>query len=264
MYIYCFNGGSSLQISYPTPSGRKIGYIRHDALFSVSYPTGRIRATKNITVYTSSGREVYGEIYQGDICWVCGVQRNGYTAIIYPAKSGQRAGKLGYYKGEINPPQNGSNSSSSQSSSSSVSGYNRSQAVAYARAHALDTPEISGSDCANFVSKCLEAGGLSVRGYQRSESGFSGSSSYYVPALVARLREIPGVQFYRGVNLSVMAPGDVIVYNWGGGQNLGLDHVSIVTSVTNNNYTICSHTKPHKNDIEPNDWSKVQYTVHFN
>ncbi|MCM1327386.1 MAG: amidase domain-containing protein [Bacteroidales bacterium] len=43
------------------------------------------------------------------------------------------------------------------------SGYRASGAVTYARAHATDEPEFSGdgnSDCANFVSKCIHAGGI--------------------------------------------------------------------------------------------------------
>jgi hypothetical protein len=45
--------------------------------------------------------------------------------------------------------------------------YNKSDAVAYAKEHAEDKPEFSkengmGSDCANFVSKCINAGGIPV------------------------------------------------------------------------------------------------------
>ncbi|MCR5321942.1 MAG: amidase domain-containing protein [Lachnospiraceae bacterium] len=45
--------------------------------------------------------------------------------------------------------------------------YNRSVAASYAITHATDVPEFSaangnGSDCANFVSKCLNAGGIPV------------------------------------------------------------------------------------------------------
>lgn len=43
------------------------------------------------------------------------------------------------------------------------SGYQVSGAVSYARAHAMDEPEFSengNSDCANFVSKCIHAGGI--------------------------------------------------------------------------------------------------------
>ncbi|MCM1186072.1 MAG: amidase domain-containing protein [Lachnoclostridium sp.] len=45
------------------------------------------------------------------------------------------------------------------------SGYRASGAVTYARAHATDEPEFNkkdntGSDCANFVSKCIHAGGI--------------------------------------------------------------------------------------------------------
>jgi len=46
-----------------------------------------------------------------------------------------------------------------------VSGYNASSAVSYAIKHATDKPEFNsadgtGSDCANFVSKCIYAGGI--------------------------------------------------------------------------------------------------------
>ncbi len=45
--------------------------------------------------------------------------------------------------------------------------YDRTAAVAYAVAHATEVPEFSaennnGSDCANFVSKCLHAGGIPI------------------------------------------------------------------------------------------------------
>lgn len=47
--------------------------------------------------------------------------------------------------------------------SKASSRYRASSAVTYARAHATDEPEFSGngnSDCANFVSKCIRAGGI--------------------------------------------------------------------------------------------------------
>ena len=53
----------------------------------------------------------------------------------------------------------------SAAAESSNSLYDASRAVAYAVAHAKDIPEYSaannnGSDCANFVSKCINAGGF--------------------------------------------------------------------------------------------------------
>lgn len=47
----------------------------------------------------------------------------------------------------------------------SISGYNASSAVNYAIKHATDEPEFTGngnSDCANFVSKCINAGNIPV------------------------------------------------------------------------------------------------------
>lgn len=43
-----------------------------------------------------------------------------------------------------------------------VTKYDPDAAVAYASLHATDTPEIAGADCANFVSKCVTAGGIRV------------------------------------------------------------------------------------------------------
>ena len=40
--------------------------------------------------------------------------------------------------------------------------YNADAAIAYAAAHAKDTPSIPRNDCANFVSKCVTAGGIPV------------------------------------------------------------------------------------------------------
>jgi len=56
--------------------------------------------------------------------------------------------------------------------------YNRSQATAYAFAHATDEPEYSGSgksDCANFVSKCINAGGIPE---DRSGNWYQGSTNW--------------------------------------------------------------------------------------
>ena len=58
--------------------------------------------------------------------------------------------------------------------------YNKNSAVKYAKDHAKDAPEFSsangmGSDCANFVSKCLHAGGIPIdkdgKWYPSSQSG---------------------------------------------------------------------------------------------
>lgn len=46
----------------------------------------------------------------------------------------------------------------------SISGYNANSAVTYAINHAMDNPEFTNgnSDCANFVSKCINAGGIAA------------------------------------------------------------------------------------------------------
>lgn len=56
--------------------------------------------------------------------------------------------------------------------------YSRSQAAEYAFTHAMDEPEYSGngnSDCANFVSKCINAGGIPE---DRTGNWYQGSTNW--------------------------------------------------------------------------------------
>ena len=72
-----------------------------------------------------------------------------------------------YLAGEMDIVQYIQNSTVRMNSTRAVS-YSRASAVAYAVAHAMDPPEYNadngGSDCANFVSKCIHAGGIPTGG----------------------------------------------------------------------------------------------------
>lgn len=64
--------------------------------------------------------------------------------------------------------------------------YNKNSAVKYAKDHAKDAPEFSsangmGSDCANFVSKCLHAGGIQLI---RMESGIQVLSRVHMQEII--------------------------------------------------------------------------------
>lgn len=86
---------SYIQTQFPTSSGYKTGYIKRSDLFGVSSPTDSFTSKARVTTYKKPGGASYGYIASGDRVYVCGTSGN-YYAIIYQAKSGNRAYKLGY------------------------------------------------------------------------------------------------------------------------------------------------------------------------
>lgn len=86
---------SYIQVSYPTSSGYKTGYIKRSALFSESAPSSTYTAASKQTTYVSAGGATYGYVASGDKVYVCGTS-GSYKQVIYTAKSGSRAYKLGW------------------------------------------------------------------------------------------------------------------------------------------------------------------------
>ena len=95
-YIYKFNY-SYLQVSYPTSSGRKTGYIKRADFASETTPKNLFKSKGKVTTYKYPYGAAYGNTASGDAIYELGT-RNGYTAIIYTAKSGKRAFKYGFVK----------------------------------------------------------------------------------------------------------------------------------------------------------------------
>lgn len=84
-------------VKYPVGSSYRTGYIKRSALFGVSAPTSCVTSKGKATTYVSPGGSSYGYTESGDKVYTCGTSGN-YTLIIYTAKSGSRAYKLGYVK----------------------------------------------------------------------------------------------------------------------------------------------------------------------
>jgi len=82
-------------VKYPVGSSYRTGYIKRSALFGVSVPTSSVTSKGKATTYISPGGSSYGYTESGDKVYICGTSGN-YTLIIYTAKSGSRAYKLGY------------------------------------------------------------------------------------------------------------------------------------------------------------------------
>lgn len=96
-YIYKIEK-NYIQVNYPTSSGRRTGYIKRNALFDETAPINYISYSKaKVTVHKSSSGSC---IAKGDKVWEVDTKKeySGYKAVIYEAKSGKRAYKLGYIK----------------------------------------------------------------------------------------------------------------------------------------------------------------------
>lgn len=85
---------TSITIAYPTSQGERIGFIRtSDLLFSANVKT--VSTKIKATTYKSINGAAYGTTTVGDNVFQCG-SKNGWTQIIYSAKSGNRGWKLAY------------------------------------------------------------------------------------------------------------------------------------------------------------------------
>ena len=88
---------SWIRVAYPTSSGYKTAYIKRSELFGVSVPTECVTSQGKATVYSNINGISYGSTAKGDTVYACGTSSN-HTLVIYTAKSGSRAFKLGYVK----------------------------------------------------------------------------------------------------------------------------------------------------------------------
>lgn len=94
-YIYKI-ASSYIQVNYPTSSGRRTGYIKRSDLFDKTKPVDYIESSGHkVKIYkTKNG----GYVAKDDEVWVVDTKNDyeGYRAVIYEAKSGKRAYKMGY------------------------------------------------------------------------------------------------------------------------------------------------------------------------
>lgn len=86
---------SYVYLAYPTSSGYKLGYIKRSALFNVSSPNEVVTSQSKVTTYKTAGGSSYGYVAAGDKVYKVGTS-GSYARVIYQAKSGNRAYKLGY------------------------------------------------------------------------------------------------------------------------------------------------------------------------
>lgn len=147
----------------------------------------------------------------------------------------------------------------------SADSYNADTAVSYARQYALsynsayNSYKGKGGDCANFVSQCLFAGGLSTDAtWKPYTTAWNGAN-----ALRIYLRDNKKYTCYAkgNISLSNISIGDLL---WEvGSDGTGFGHVTIVTSVSASGVTICGHTNDRKDTTYSTSYinSNVVYHV---
>lgn len=87
----------STRLSYPTKSGRRIGFVSTSALFGVSAPTEAFTSKAKVTTYTgASTAKRSGSTAAGDKIYKLETTRDGFVLILYTAASGSRAFKAAY------------------------------------------------------------------------------------------------------------------------------------------------------------------------
>ena len=85
------------QLSYPTSSGRRIGYVKTSTLFGVKSPTETVSCKSKVTTYTgASTASRSGSTAVGDTVVKLGTTKTGFVLIMYTAKSGSRSMKAAF------------------------------------------------------------------------------------------------------------------------------------------------------------------------
>lgn len=231
-YIYKITS-SYIQVNYPTSSGRKTGYIKRSDLFDKTAPEEYISSAKaSVTIYKAEGTSY---IEKGDKVWRVDPKKGytGYRAVIYEAKSGNRAYKMGYITLDDLEKIKTANTTISSSKKSLAE-------VAYSQLGTKGTNKNGkGSGdyqkygkwygnngvqwCAQFVSWCVNQAGVSTSIVPKAQACTSMQKSKYYKK-------------WNSSTLNQINKNDVIFFCSNTGQES--HHVGIVYSVSGSKITI--------------------------
>lgn len=88
---------SYTKVSYPTSSGRRIGYVKTNTLFGVNVPTETVKCKSKVTTYTTTSiSRKSGNTAVNDTVLKLGTTKNGFVLIMYTAKFGSRSMKAAF------------------------------------------------------------------------------------------------------------------------------------------------------------------------
>jgi len=150
-----------------------------------------------------------------------------------------------------------------------ASQYSKKSAVAWALAHVNGTNNSFADDCADFVSRALQAGGYPFSYVPSVIVTNSTNDKYWYYFTVKFGRHyshswsvahdlavhLVDMKSARILNPKNAQPGDVIFANWNGSNFSGISHVGIITGMSKGVPLITQHTPSQKN-ISLNYWLK--------
>lgn len=90
IYVYEMNNVYAL-VLYPTPSGKKEGYVNTSSLMLNNFSRGKLKSrneNNRFTTYRRPGGPVYGSIDNGDDVWTL-ARVDNYTQVVYPVDNGR-------------------------------------------------------------------------------------------------------------------------------------------------------------------------------
>lgn len=136
--------------------------------------------------------------------------------------------------------------------SASAASYNPTAAVNYAAAHWNDAPTIPNADCANFVSKCLTAGGVKVS-INTTGSLYRALNGVYGTSYKLTLTNGTSGKIKASENVGKVSPGDPIFYYCNNCKVY--PHVVICGGTNSSGYiTVYGHTA-NQNNAVAQTWS---------
>lgn len=111
-----------IKVNFPTPQGRKIGYIQTSKVLGVTSPSQVVTSKAKVTTYQyASTDRTYGNVAVNDTVYKCGTTKSGYVLVIYNVSGGYKAGFV--TKSDWEKITNGSNQNTSSSQSMSYALY---------------------------------------------------------------------------------------------------------------------------------------------
>ena len=163
-----------IQVKYPVGSSYRTGYIKRSALFGVSAPTTCVTSKGRATTYVSPGGSSYGYTESGDKVYTCGTSGN-YTLIIYTAKSGSRAYKLGYVKTSDLQNKITSSAKSSTASTKTTTTSSSNKTTSSNPSNIWTTTVTINATTLEEWSSEIKAKEMGVRGFGRTVSNMNGT-----------------------------------------------------------------------------------------
>jgi len=167
------------------------------------------------------------------------------------------------------PTASHSSSAAAGAQATLASQYSKKSAVAWALAHVNGTNNSFADDCADFVSRALQAGGYPFSYVPSVVVTNSTNDKYWYYFTVKFGRHyshswsvahdlavhLVDMKSTRILNPKNAQPGDVIFANWNGSNFSGISHVGIITGMSKGVPLITQHTPAQKN-ISLNYWLK--------